>query len=286
LKTAWGSLPPRIRALYVVGRERTAAWLGDALAADSASQVLLDEAVGAATGLAALGERIYDAVLVGHAPGELDGVEFVEGLRAGGAEEPIIILGTESEAELSAFCYEAGADAYLCLQTATTRTFLWTLARAVERHQLIGENRRLSQTERNRGQQEQGEAERLLAAQRGLVENCRRAAAAAGATSTGVLPEAVRKHYRELLRAHVIMGSGNLSTEMAALAGALAASRVSSAEILSLHAEVVEELVRGLGSRSARHVMTRADLLILELLADLTECQRTGCGHVGKQMNR
>ncbi len=59
-----------------------AAWLADALKADSASQVLLDEAVGAATGLAALGERIYDAVLVGHAPGELDAVEFVEGLRA------------------------------------------------------------------------------------------------------------------------------------------------------------------------------------------------------------
>ena len=45
------------------------------------SQVILDEAVGAATGLAALGERIYDAILVGHAPGELDAIEFVEGLR-------------------------------------------------------------------------------------------------------------------------------------------------------------------------------------------------------------
>ena len=270
MKAAWGSLPPRIRALYVVGRERMAAWLAEALSADSASQVLLDEAVGPATGLAALGERIYDAILVGHAPGELDAIEFVEGLRAGGAEEPIIILGAESEAELSALCYEVGADAYLCLQTTTTRTFLWTLARAVERHQLIGENRRLAQTERNRGQQEQGEAERLLAAQRGLVENCRSASAAGNAPS-GALPQAVRKHYRELLRAHVIMGSGNLSAEMAALASALAASKVPSAEILTLHVEVVEELVRGLGSRSARHIMTRADLLILELLADLVD---------------
>jgi DNA-binding NtrC family response regulator len=268
-------LPPRIRALYVVGRERMAAWLAEALSADSASQVLLDEAVGPATGLAALGERIYDVILVGHAPGELDAIEFVEGLRAGGAEEPIIILGDESEAELSALCYEVGADAYLCLQTTTTRTFLWTLARAVERHQLIGENRRLSQTERNRGQQEQGEAERLLAAQRGLVDNCRSASAAAGNAPSAALPEAVRKHYRELLRAHVIMGSGNLSAEMVALAAALAESTVPSAEILSLHVEVVEELVRGLGSRSARHIMTRADLLILELLAGLVECRRS-----------
>ena len=209
---------------------------------------------------------------MGHAPGELDAVEFVEGLRAGGAEEPIIILGAESEAEMSALCYEVGADAYLCLQTATTRTFLWTLARAVERHQLIGENRRLAQTERNRGQQEQGEAERLLAAQRVLVENCRRSDAAPNAA----LPDALRTHYRELLRAHVIMGSGNLSAEMAALAAGLAESDVLPVEILALHVEVVEELVRGLGSRSVRHVMTRADLLILELLADLAECQRSG----------
>ena len=251
LKVAWGSLPPRVRALYVVGHQQLAAWLAEALSADSASQVLLDEAVGAATGLAALGERIYDAILVGHTPGELDAIDFVEGLRAGGAEEPIIILGEADEAELSALCYEVGADAYLCLQTATTRTFLWTLARAVERHQLIGENRRLAQTERNRGQQEQGEAERLLAAQRGLIENCARAGSGASASQNAALPEALRTHYRELLRAHVIMGSGNLSAEMAALARALAAAHVPSADILALcTSKWSDDLVRSLGSRA------------------------------------
>ena len=251
-----------------------AAWLADALAADSASQVILDEAVGASTGLAALGERIYDAILVGHTPGELDAIEFVEGLRAGGAEEPIIILGEDDEAELSALSYEVGADAYLCLQTATTRTFLWTLARAVERHQLIGENRRLAQTERNRGQQEQGEAERLLAAQRGLIGNSSRAASSASALQSAALPEALRTHYRELLRAHVIMGSGTLGGN-GRLARALAGARVPAADILALHVEVVEDLVRSLGSRGARHIISRADLLILELLANLAECLRS-----------
>ena len=158
---------------------------------------------------------------------------------------------------MSALCYEVGADAYLCLQTATTRTFLWTLARAVERHQLIGENRRLAQTERNRGQQEQGEAERLLAAQRGLIGNCSRTVSGPGALQSAALPEALRTHYRELLRAHVIMGSGNLSAEMAALASALAGARVPAADILSLHVEVVEDLVRSLGSRGARHIISR-----------------------------
>ncbi len=231
--------------------------------------MLLDEAVGPAAGLAALGERIYDAVLIGHDPAEFDALEFVEGLRAGGAEEPILLLGAQAESELSAYAYEVGADAYLCLKTTTTRTFLWTLARAIERHRLIAENRRLVQTERNRGQQQQSEAERLLAAQRALVDQCR-----AGGNSRPAgkpLAEPLRRHYRELLRAHVIMGSGNLSAELAALAGELAAAQASSAEVLALHADVVEELVRGLASRGARHVISRADLLALELLAHLVD---------------
>jgi DNA-binding response OmpR family regulator len=261
-----------LRALYIAAPPRTAAWLAEALAADRASHVELDEAAGAAAGLAALGERIYDAVLVDHEPGALDALELVEGLRAGGAEEPILILGCGSEADTAALCYEVGADAYLCRKSTTIRTFLWTLARAVERHQLIGENRHLAQTERNRGQQDQRDAERLLAAQRGLVDQCRRAT---GKGPAEVLPEALRTHYRELVRAHVIMGSGNLSAEIAALAGALAEDGIGAAEILALHVDVVAELLRGLGSRGARHVMSRADLLILELLAGLAEALRS-----------
>ena len=39
--TPWGSLPPRMRALYITTRERTGGWLAEAFAADSASTVLL-----------------------------------------------------------------------------------------------------------------------------------------------------------------------------------------------------------------------------------------------------
>jgi hypothetical protein len=147
--------------------------------------------------------------------------------------------------------------------------FLWTLALAVERHQLIGENRRLAQAERNRLQQEQRESQHLLDAQRALCEHF----AAGPVEHERSLPAALGQHYRELLRAHVIMGSGNLSTEMSALAGALDAAQVSAAQALSLHVAAVADLVRGLGSRGARHVMTRADLLIVELLVGLDECR-------------
>lgn len=288
----WGSLPPRLRVLYIACSQRTGAWLADAFAADRAAEVELDEAVGSTAGLARLREEVYDAVFVSHAPGELDALELVAGMRAGGADEPAIVLGSAPEDELAALCYEAGADGYLCVESATTRTLLWVAARAVERQQLIRENRRLVQAERNRLRLEHGEAERLLDQQRTLIRELEQLRLSSlGAESITEPADAVvvpsrpdsgepagmqsfACRYRELLRAYVIMGSGNLAAEMSAFADSLAAAGISAPQSVAMHVRVLEELVRGLGNRSARHVMTRADLLALEVIVHLAERYR------------
>ena len=86
------------------------------------------------------------------------------------------------------------------------------------------------------------------------------------------VPEEIKSYYHELLRTYVIMGSGSLGAEIAQLAHLLAEVGLSPRETLSLHLERVEGLVRGLGNRSTRHVMARADLLALELVIHLGEC--------------
>lgn len=292
-ETPWGLLPARLRMLYVTTPARTGGWLAEAFAADSACRVLLHESQGASAALAHLRDQVFDAVLISHEPPELDALELLDALQGSGAEESLIVLGQASEQELAAPCYEAGADHYLCVNTATTRNLLWVVARATERRQLLRENRRLAQAERHRLRQEQRETERMLTEQRSLVRDaqsldqqaadahCPEAAntlAALGqrAASTGEPPasEALTSHYRELLRAHVIMGSGNLASEMQSLAVRLAADGVTAPQTMSLHVQVLEELVQGLGSRSARHVMTRADLLLLEVLVHLAESYR------------
>jgi hypothetical protein len=88
------------------------------------------------------------------------------------------------------------------------------------------------------------------------------------------LPPALADHYRELLRAYVIMGAGNLATEMSALAELLATAETSAQQAMQLHVEVLEELIQGLGNRSARHVMNRADLLALEVMGQLADRYR------------
>jgi DNA-binding NarL/FixJ family response regulator len=274
-----------MRVLYITTRGRTGGWLAEALATDSASQVLLEEAVGTAAGLARLRDEAFDAVLVSHEPGELDALSLIEGYRAGGADDPIVVLGAQSEQEMAALCYEVGADGYLCVHTTTTRNLLWVVARAIQRHHLLRENHRLDQAERTRLQREHDEADRLLRQQRTLLgdlETLRRG----GGPGERVqplhddlrppphLPQELIAHYRELLRTYVIMGSGNLAEELQRLGELMVTAGLSAQQAMHLHLHVLEELIHGLGARSTRHVMTRAGLLALEMVVHLAEGYR------------
>jgi len=284
-------IPPRMKVLYVATLHRTGGWLAEAFAADSAAHIMLEETVGVTASLAKLRDEVFDAVLVCHEPGVLDALEFIEGLKAGGHDEPMIVLGSQPAAQVEAMVYEVGADAYCCVEQTTTRSLLWTFGRAIERHQLIRENRKLVQAERQRLAHEHREAERLLAQQRSLVQELAVGGSSESEESPACfpeakqvldsveqteckLPEALVQHYGELLRAYVVMGTGNLSKEMARFADLLAAGGVSAQRTMQLHLQVLEQLVQGLGNRSARHVMNRADLLVLEVMMQLADGYR------------
>jgi hypothetical protein len=163
----------------------------------------------------------------------------------------------------------------------------WRLARAIERRRLIAENRRLEQSQQQRLRLEHDEATRLLDQQRALVgdlEGIRDREHVVGKaveTSESLdesdlsqLPDTLAAHYRELLRAYVIMGTGNMGPELVKLAERLIQIRVTAQQTMRLHLATLEELVRGLGSRSARHVINRADLLILEVMLHLADGYR------------
>jgi DNA-binding response OmpR family regulator len=301
-------LPLRLKVLLAAPRPGAGDWLLEAFAADGAAQIDLDEVVGASAGFARLRDEAYDAILASHEPGAFDAVEFVAAIRTGGSAEPLVILGRQPPEELDALCYEAGADDYCCVAVTTVRGLLWKLARAIRRSQLEKENRRLQQAQRQRLQQEHSEAQRLLEQQRALINDLQQLSAEGKSTTTSAasqaderwaslalpaddpfelgdpsrptarpsleLPEPLVDHYREMLRAYVIMGAGNLAEEMTTLADMLAASNSSAQRTMQLHVQVLEELVQGLGNRSARHVMNRADLLVLEVMGHLADGYR------------
>ena len=286
-------LPPRMKLLYITTLRHAHGWLAEAFAADSATEIALEEVIGATAGMARLREEAFDAVLVMHHPGVLDALDFVEGLRTGGSDDPVIVLGGETEQELSALCFEVGADGYCSVETTTTRSLIWTIARAMHYQQVIRENRQLVQAQQQRLAQEHQEAERLLTQQRALIqeleqlrrtesnvarpslaESMRASRESARLAAGERLPVDVTERYREMLRAYVIMGSGNMTHEMNRLAELLVQKGINPQRAMQLHVEVLEELIAGLGNRSARHVMNRADLLALEVMMHLGEAYR------------
>lgn len=276
---AAGSLPERMRVLFVTTPRRPARWLADALAVDSASRVELAEVPAPDQAAARLRDELFDAALILHDPTALDGLELIEALRGGGCDVPLVLLAEEGEVELSALSFEVGADAFVPLRNGSARSLLWALSRAIERQTLLRENRRLEQAARHRLRQEKSEAERLLEHQRAVIadlhaRHCPATEEPADAAWQAELAPALVQHYHELLRAHVIMGSGSLAQEMRALAELLGRADFSARQTLQLHLQVVEAMIQGLGSRSTRHVMTRADLLILELMIHLAEHYR------------
>jgi DNA-binding response OmpR family regulator len=294
----WGQMPARMKVLYVTTLHRTGGWLAEAFRSDCAAEVLLVETVGVTAGLSHLRDEVFDAVLISHEPGVLDALDLVEGLRAGGNDEPMIVLGAAPAAQMSALSHEVGADAYCCVAETTTRSLLWTFARAIERAQLIREHRRLVQMEQQRLTHEHQEAERLLAEQRALIAELEKirtgdlaerlvgSESTIDSAATSIhpqsapqaqsldLPERLVAHYREMLRAYVVMGAGNMAEEMSTLASLLTEADVSAQRTMQLHVHVLEQLIGSLGNRSARHVMNRADLLVLEIMAHLADGYR------------
>ncbi len=298
----WGQLPTGIRLLFIAESAASGGWLAQALAEDSATRVQLTVAEGQAAGVARLREDEFDAVAIGHCPPTIDALELTAALRSAGSEEALLILGSAPEVDLGAWAFETGADGYACVESTTTRALLWLLARGIERQRLLRDARRAAQADRQRLLRERQEAERLLDAQRALVRDLELlgtattplvprdiapfgeiAQPATAALRTAAFPSAVERlplapeltnHYREMLRTYVIMGSGSLSAELSRLTQALAATHTSAQQALALHVTVLEELLPGLGARSARHVVTRADLLVLEVVTHLAEAYR------------
>lgn len=273
----------RLRLLLVVADGEQAERLGEALQSEGTSRVEFDTAIGATVALEALRVEAYDALLAIHLTDRLDTISLAEALRAAGDDTPLVVLGDQPAIELEADCWAAGADAYCHAPQATPRHLLWLLIRAIEQRELARDNRRYRQAEQSRLSLEHDETERLLSEQRALIDELEGLPSLATdrpvllditPLATNAIPSSLAERYRELLRAYVVMGAGGLTDEMRRLAETLAADGCGAPQLMELHLETLGKQVEGLGNRSARHVMTRADLLVLEVMVHLAEAYR------------
>lgn len=253
----------------------------------------------AAAALAAMREESFDCILLQTAPAEFgtaEAVDFLRAAAASGSFDPLLLLLPAADADTLAALGEFDCEVLISESGLRSRALPVWIGRAMERAHRLREIARLSSSEQRRTVRERGETDALLEQQRRIVHEPVQHSAFADvpmgedaepdAESLRELPPQVIAWYEELLRTTVMMGTGSLSDEVRRLAQLLVAGGLAPRAALRLHLEGVEDLIRGLGSRSSRHVMSRADMLAMELMIQIGECwrgrsQRAGLGDYG-----
>jgi len=281
-----GELPTRLRLLCVGSSEPS--WVSLTLQLDALGCVEpnFKWVPTANEALALLRDESFDCLLVRVNPGRQgpadDPLGLARGIRAGGCADPIVVVTVTTDDDIWAEALRLNVDLLVSAKGWESSALVPAIQRAVDRGRMLHEIDRLAAADRRRLVRERDEAEYLLSQQKQIlaaVEHLAAPVPPAGVASVTSdirerlkLPAEFDDYYQELLRAYVIMGSGNLAAEIVKLADLLSVAGLTPREVLDLHLARVERLVRGLGNRSTRHVMARADLLALELMIHLGEC--------------
>jgi hypothetical protein len=296
-----GELPGRLRLLCVGPTEPS--WVSLTLQLDAAGGIepQFRWASSANQALTLLRDDPFDAILIaavdhdGRTPALAEGAALVKAIRASGCEDPIVLIAPSiSDADWLDLSWEE-CELLQSSRLWNSAALVSILKRAILRTERTRQSRRLEIDQTRRMARERDEAEQLLTQQRRIIDNLdarvetqdnthvtRQAMLDCFGRQTTEsvprprpeLPAEINSYYQELLRTYVIMGSGNLTTEIAKLAELLATAGCGPREALALHLEHVESLVSGLGNRSTRHILARADLLALELMIHLGESYR------------
>lgn len=277
-------LPPRMRLLCIGALEPSWVSMTLQLDAEGCTEPVFKWVSTATEALALLRKESFDCLLINQmfldGPQEVENraLHLVSAVRASGCDDPVIMVaGTADDATWSEAC-SLHMELLLTPNGLESMAVVPMLKRALERVDLLRDNHRLAMSERRRLSRERKEAKHLLNEQRQIIRDLTELVDHIPVKNTeqAQLPEQLNDYYQELLRTYVIMGSGGLGAEIAKLAELLAVAGLTPRQALELHLERVEDLVHGLGSRSTRHVMARADLLALELMIHLGESRGLG----------
>jgi len=139
---------------------------------------------------------------------------------------------------------------------------------AIRRRQCRQELQRHSTTHYRRLSREQTDAESLLRLQHELLLNLQSSRDADNS------PPDCSESYADLLKATILSGPKRLGPALDNFVQHLAADGRSPADVLAWHIDRVAALSAGMGGRTSQHLLSRADLLVIEVLVRLGEHYR------------
>jgi hypothetical protein len=266
----------------VAGEPGGGSWLRSALSSAGVAAEVVD-LVGAPSAARHAATTPCDAFVAIDSP-RLDAAALVSGLRAGGFQGAIVVVGEASAIDREDSVRRAGADAYRSVAVTSATLLAGDLVRAVAARRLASEHRRLSSRERQRLEVDRDDAQRVLDEQRQLVGELEGFATLRVATPSspvaidrGTDPlDSLRAHYADLVRDAVSVGGSEVASGLAEIAAALVRFGYGAPTVIEFHLHAVEQLLAGLGGRGARHALARADVVAMDLVVHLAERYRAG----------
>ena len=287
-------IPPRLKVLFV--NDKKPDWVGLALRLDAigCAEPRFDWASTSEEALTLLRNDSYDCLLIGiDFESKTKQLELLDAIRNSGCHDPIVLILPMPDDQVVLSGCEYQAEVLVSTAMWESPALLGVMKRAMLVHQLNEEHHRLLVDNHRRLVRERDESERLLKQQRSMVKELQAFACPSSLEESEegavldeeqitvesrqdsdrtLVPLEVQDYYHELLRTYVIMGSGSLKDEITQIAELLAIANLTPGQVLEFHLQCVEVIVKGLGNRSSRHVMSRADLLALEIMVHLGEC--------------
>jgi len=299
-------LPPEFRLLCVGPTEPD--WIGLTLQLDAVgcNDPKFRWVSTASESMKLLRNENFDCIVIECWPTNLDDVrwdasDLLHAIRSSGCSDPIVLLTQQPDDGLTVEACSSHCEILVSSALWSSRALVNVIQQSIRLVETAQQNHHHAVANHRRLVRERDEADHLLRQQRDIISELEAITqgavkpsadeaddrtintsdhSAARKTRTLQIPEKIKTYYHELLRTYVIMGSGSLGEEIAQLANVLAEIGLSPRDTLSLHLEQVEHLVSGLGNRSSRHVMSRADLLALELVIHIGECyQQAAADH-------
>ncbi len=228
----------------------------------------------AAGALERLAEEAFDCILVvnstsPHTQPGIDAHSFCTATRAAGCADALLVLTEAAGDALWKVTCDTAAELYVGPRTWRSPTLLLLIDRAILQRNMARDSQRRHWADGQRVDRERDECADLLRQQRQLLQET---PAEQFGSVEAILPPELPRIYREVLRTYVMTGTVNLAPEIKKLAQTFALAHLTPRQVLQLHLDQVEQLVKGIGQRSARHIVDRANVLCLELLVLLCEC--------------
>ena len=158
------------------------------------------------------------------------------------------------------------------------------ISRTMQLQATAHQYQKLRNKEQLRHLREQEEAELILTQQRtllqGILQGDNLSKTTGNQTNASLFQSdsqtsTVDPDYEQTLRSFVIMGAGKLEGEISQLVLKLQSQGITPRDLLAMHLASIEQLISGLGKRSSRHVVQRADQMLLEIMIHLAENYRS-----------